>query len=71
MQDLLKINSLNIWLIMLENLKNKPKEIKLKGLVKIIIRKKDKKIFKIIWINNITAYVLERIKIEGALANLN
>lgn len=62
MQDLLKINSLNIWLIMLENLKNKPKESKLKGLVKIII-KKDKKIFKIIWINNITAYVLERIKI--------
>lgn len=71
MQDLLKINSLNIWLIMLENLKKKPREIKLKGLVKIIIRKKDKKIFKISWINNITAYVLERIKIEGTLANLN
>lgn len=47
MQDLLKISSLNIWLIMLENLKSKPKESKLKGLVKIIIKKKDKKIFKI------------------------
>lgn len=62
MQDLLKINSLNIWLIMLENLKNKPKESKLKGLVKIIIKKKDKKIFKIIWINNITAYVWKELK---------
>lgn len=65
MQDLLKISSLNIWLIMLENLKSKPKESKLKGLVKIIIKKKDKEIFKISWINNITAYVLEIIKIEG------
>lgn len=60
MQNILKINLLNIWLIMLENIKIKPKESKLKGLVKIVTGKKVKKKYKISWINNTKVYAQER-----------